>query len=106
MSALISASANRNVWPTWTLHTGGSVIDSQLVRNRGEHGAGLGLSTARWIVDQHQGCYSKCSNRRTRDVKCRPFMPQHVAMMIYSDPDNQRLQEEAKYVERYVRRHM
>lgn len=32
-------------------------IDSQLVRNRGEHGAGLGLSTARWIVDQHQGCY-------------------------------------------------
>lgn len=57
MSALISASANRNVWPTWTLHTGGSVIDSQLVRNRGEHGAGLGLSTARWIVDQHQGCY-------------------------------------------------
>ncbi|MEW8986742.1 MAG: hypothetical protein AB2401_07050 [Bacillus sp. (in: firmicutes)] len=68
MSALISASANRNVWRHGHYILGGALygfahyriytdIDSQLVRNRGEHGAGLGLSTVRWIVDQHQGCY-------------------------------------------------
>lgn len=48
---------------------------------------------------------SKCSNnRRKRNVKYRPYIPQHVAMMIYSDPDNLELQDEAKYVESYVRR--